>query len=86
MDRPSLRVGNPVDIRGATRENMDEFSRRRADRKRIYIGVFLICVSVLLMVFGEDVESRIFQVFWVILLGLGILFYLWGRFFSRKEP
>lgn len=65
---------------------MDDSSRGRLDRKRIYIGVFLICVSVLLMIFGEEAESRIFQASWVILLGVGILFYLWGRFFSRKEP
>ncbi len=73
-------------MRVLNKKNMDDSSRGRVDRKRIYIGVFLICVSVLLMIFGEEVESRIFQVFWIILLGMGVLFYLWGRFFSRGEP
>jgi hypothetical protein len=60
-----------------------EETKRNIDRKKVYAGVVLICAAVLLMIMGQEIESAFFQVFWVILLGVGLLFYLWGRFFSR---
>jgi hypothetical protein len=60
-----------------------EETKRNIDRKKVYAGVVLICAAVLLMIMGQEIESAFFQVFWVILLGVGLLFYLCGRFFSR---
>ncbi len=63
---------------------MDQPSHK-IDRKRIYMGVLMICVAVLLMLIGQENPSRAFQVVWIVLLGIGLLFYLWGRFFSRDN-
>ena len=52
------------------------------DRTKVYTGVAMICVAVLLMLIGQESTSLLFQAVWVILLGIGLLFYLWGRFFS----
>jgi len=53
------------------------------DRTKVYTGVAIICIAVLLMLISQESTSLLFQVVWVILLGIGLLFYLWGRFFSR---
>ena len=58
---------------------------RNIDRKKVYTGVVLICLAVLLMLIGQEIDSPFFQIFWVILLGAGLLLYLWGRFFSRSR-
>jgi hypothetical protein len=56
---------------------------RNIDRRKVYPGVAMICAAVLLMLIGQESASLVFQVVWIILLGIGLLFYLWGRFFSR---
>lgn len=61
---------------------MDQPSRN-IDRKKVYAGVVTICAAVLLMLVGQESASLVIQVVWIILLGVGLLFYLWGRFFSR---
>ena len=58
---------------------------RHIDRKKVYTGVAILCVAVLLMLMGQENRSLIFQIFWILLLGIGLLFYLWGRFFSRGD-
>ena len=63
---------------------MEEPSRN-IDRKKVYLGVIIICVAVLLMVMGQESNSLLFQVLWIILLGIGLFCYLWGRFFSRDD-
>ena len=60
-----------------------EEPQRNIDRKKIFSGVFFICLAVLLMLLGEKHASPILQGIWVSLLGLGLFLYLWGRFFSR---
>jgi hypothetical protein len=56
---------------------------RNIDRKKVYTGVVFLCAAVLLMLIGQENPSPIFKILWVILLGAGLLLYLWGRFFSR---
>ena len=56
---------------------------RNIDRRKVYTGVAMICAAVLLMLIGQESAALVFQVVWIILLGIGLLFYLWGRFFSR---
>jgi hypothetical protein len=56
---------------------------RNIDRKKVYTGVVFLCAAVLLMLIGQENPSPIFNILWVILLGVGLLLYLWGRFFSR---
>ena len=63
-------------------QDMEQPSRN-IDRRKVYTGVAMICVAVLLMLIGQESASLVFQVVWIILLGIGLLFYLWGRFFSR---
>ena len=58
---------------------------RTMDRKKVYTGIGLLCVAVLMMVIGQKSSSLFLQVAWVILLGAGLLLYLWGRFFSRDR-
>ena len=58
---------------------------RHIDRKKVYTGVAFLCVAVLLMLAGQERTSPTFQLFWILLLGIGLLFYLWGRFFSRGD-
>jgi hypothetical protein len=56
---------------------------RNIDRKKVYTGVVFLCAAVLLMLIGQENPLPIFKILWVILLGVGLLLYLWGRFFSR---
>ena len=58
---------------------------RNIDRKKVYTGVAILCVAVLLMLVGQERTSPAFQVLWILLVGIGLLFYLWGRFFSRGD-
>jgi len=37
------------------------------------------------MLMGQEISSPLFKTVWMALLGVGIFFYLWGRFFSREE-
>ncbi len=55
------------------------------NRKKVYAGVVLLCVAVLLMIFGESDCSPVLQVGGIVLFGAGLLLYLWGRFFSRDR-
>ncbi len=58
---------------------------RHIDREKVFLGVFLICVSVLVMLMELEKELPYWKGIWIGLLGLGLGFYLWGRFFSRGE-
>ena len=62
-----------------------EETPRKIDRKKVYTGVALLCGAVLVMLVAEESSSLVFRISWVILLGIGLLFYLWGRFFSRDD-
>jgi len=53
------------------------------DRKKVFSGVFFLCVAVFLMLLGTENASLLWQVIWVCLLGLGLFLYLWGKYFSR---
>lgn len=52
----------------------------------MYAGVFLLCLAVLMMLAFQESSHRAVQALWILLLGLGLLLYLWGRFFSGGEP
>ncbi len=58
---------------------------RSIDRKKIFTGVIFICLGVLLMLAEKEGGLFAWRALWVALLGLGLFFYLWGRFFSRGE-
>ncbi len=53
------------------------------DRKKIFIGVGLICAAVLMMLAEMDERFPYWKAVWILLLAVGLGFYLWGRFFSR---
>jgi hypothetical protein len=55
------------------------------NRKKVYTGVVLLCVAVLLMLIGQNDCSPVFQICGIVLFGAGLLLYLWGRFFSRDR-
>jgi hypothetical protein len=55
----------------------------KIDRKKVYIGVFFLCVAAgIMLAEGEDSPEG-FRILWMLLSGVGVFFYLWGRFFSR---
>ena len=56
---------------------------RNIDRQKIYIGVLLLCVGAVLMLVSQEIDSPAFKMAWMVPFGLGVFFYLWGRFFSR---
>jgi hypothetical protein len=56
---------------------------RNIDRKKVFVGVLFLCLAVILMLIGKENASLLWEVFWVSLLGLGLSFYLWGRFYSK---
>ena len=58
---------------------------RKINRQRVFTGVILLCVGMLMMLIGQESASPVFKTIWVGLLGLGLFFYLWGRFFSRED-
>lgn len=58
---------------------------RKINKQKVFTGVILICAGVLMMLMGEESASPIFKTIRVGLFGLGIFFYLWGRFFSRED-
>jgi hypothetical protein len=58
---------------------------RKINKQKVFTGVILVCAGVLMMLLGEESNSPVFKTIWVGLLGLGIFFYLWGRFFSRED-
>ena len=58
---------------------------RKIDRQKVIAGVILLCAGVLLMLMGQEWTSPLFKTVWVGLFGLGVFFYLWGRFFSRDD-
>jgi hypothetical protein len=57
----------------------------KIDRKKVFAGVLFLCVAVFIMLVEHGHASLIWQGIWVFLLGLGLILYLWGRFFSRGE-
>ena len=63
---------------------MPELSRK-INRQKVFTGVILLCTGAILMLLGQEISSPYFKTAWMTLLGVGILFYLWGRFFSREE-
>lgn len=58
---------------------------RNIDRSKTYVGVFLVCLSVLMMWGRGENPSLFWEVVRILLLGIGLLLYLWGRFFSRGK-
>jgi len=58
---------------------------RKINKQKVFTGVILICAGVLMMFLGEESASPVIKMVWVGLFGLGIFFYLWGRFFSRED-
>jgi hypothetical protein len=58
---------------------------RRINKQKVYTGVILLCAGVLMMLMGQESTSPLLKTIWVGLLGLGVFFYLWGRFFSRED-
>ena len=60
-------------------------SPRKIDKPKVIAGAILICAGALMMLLGQDSASPLFKTIWVGLLGLGIFFYLRGRFFSRED-
>jgi len=63
---------------------MQKFSRK-INRQKVFTGVILLCAGAVLMLLGQEISSPFFKTAWMILLAVGIFFYLWGRFFSREE-
>lgn len=60
-------------------------SSRFIHRAKVITGVLLICLGVVLMLITGEKGSSISRSLWVGLLAVGIFFYLWGRFFSRRS-
>jgi len=58
---------------------------RKINKQKVFTGIILICAGVLMMLLGEESASPVIKTIWVGLFGLGIFFYLWGRFFSRED-
>jgi hypothetical protein len=58
---------------------------RKINKQKVFTGVILICAGALVMLMGQESASPLYKTIWVGLLGLGIFFYLWGRFFSRDD-
>jgi hypothetical protein len=48
--------------------------------------VVLLCLAALMMLVTEESPSFALRAAWIPLLGVGLLLYIWGRFFSRGEP
>jgi hypothetical protein len=63
---------------------MQELSRK-IDRQKVFTGVILLCTGAILMLLGQEISSPFFKTAWMTLLAVGIVFYLWGRFFSREN-
>ncbi len=61
------------------------FSTRNIDKKKALIGVILVCLSVLMMLFEGEGTPFFLRVVRVILLSIGLGFYVWGRFFSPRR-
>ncbi len=56
---------------------------RLVDRRKIYLGVLFLCMAALVMLADRGGRYPSLQVVWIFLAGVGLFFYLWGRFFSR---
>ncbi len=56
---------------------------RPVDRTKIYIGIFLLCISAIIMLSKMDSAYPFLRAVWIGLFAAGLCFYLWGRFFSR---
>ena len=63
---------------------MHELSHK-IDRQKLFTGVILLCIGALLMILGQEISSPFYKTAWMGLLGVGIFFYLWGRFFSQED-
>jgi protein-S-isoprenylcysteine O-methyltransferase Ste14 len=61
------------------------FSAKNIDKKKAFTGVILVCLSVFMMLFEGEGTPFFLQVIRVILLSIGLGFYVWGRFFSRGK-
>ena len=61
------------------------FSAKNIDKEKAFAGVILVCLSVLMMLFEGEGTPFFLRVIRVILLSIGLGFYLWGRFFSRRK-
>jgi hypothetical protein len=55
------------------------------DRNKIYAGVFFLCIGVIFMITGGEEASTVRNMVWIPFFGLGLMLFLWGRFFGRKQ-
>ncbi len=62
-----------------------QFSARNIDKKKAIIGVVLVCLAVGMMLFEGESTPFFMKIIRVIVLTIGLGFYVWGRFFSRGK-
>jgi protein-S-isoprenylcysteine O-methyltransferase Ste14 len=56
-------------------------SARNTDKKKAFIGVILVCLSVFMMLIEGENPPFLLKGIRVLLLAAGLGFYVWGRFF-----
>jgi hypothetical protein len=59
------------------------FSARNIDKKKAFTGVILVCLAVFMMLFEGEGTPFFMKTIRVVVLSVGLGFYIWGRFFSR---
>jgi len=59
-------------------------SFRNVDRPKVFTGVFLVCLAVILMLIEREGTPLFLKVLRFIFLSAGLGLYVWGRFFSRR--
>jgi hypothetical protein len=65
-------------------EGKMNLSTKNIDKKKALTGVILVCLAVVLMLFEGEGTPFFLKIIRVVLLSIGLGFYVWGRFFSRK--
>jgi hypothetical protein len=66
-------------------EGTMNLSAKNIDKKKALTGVILVCLAVFMMLFEGEATPFFLKGIRVILLSIGLGFYVWGRFFSRKD-
>jgi protein-S-isoprenylcysteine O-methyltransferase Ste14 len=59
------------------------FPARNMDKKKAFTGVVLVCLAVFMMLFEGEGTPFFMKAIRVVVLSVGLGFYVWGRFFSR---
>jgi cytochrome c biogenesis factor len=59
------------------------FSARNIDKKKAFTGAILVCLAVFMMLFEGEGTPFFMKAIRVVVLSVGLGFYVWGRFFSR---